>query len=498
VTVKVSRPQATFTASRDSVGLYERHLVDFTDQTPGAVAWEWDFGNGYKSPEPAVTHRYTTHGEYTVRLTVTTATGCPSTATRKIWVFNRLTSPLPTVSPVTVCPGDPVRIVPGNGAQFNLYASLPPAQPVATGAAFDLGTATQDTVVYVTGLGYPRESEPVAVRVIVAVPVAAFTANRDSLGLYEKHVLELTDASPGAVRWQWDFGDGATAEGDRVSHPYAAPGTYTVQLTTTNAAGCRSTAARTVWVVPGLRSPRPVVEPLSLCPGDPIRIVPGNGTRFRLYNALPPAGPVGSGAVFSLGAATRDTVFYVTGADFMLESEPVAVPVKVYAVRAAFTASADRLDLLNEEILQMTNASTGATWWRWQFGDGTGSQVQHPVHTYTEPGDYVVSLRAGNEKGCTDSTAVRITAFQNVVSDLAAAVVLSPNPTRGTFFLRKDDGFRTGRLVVTVTDVLGKEVTQRVIEQPAGITQLYLPQKGLYHVRIQANGQTVRKRLLVL
>jgi hypothetical protein len=241
-----------------------------------------------------------------------------------------------------------------------------------------------------------------------------------------------------------------------------------------------------------------VVAPLSLCPGDPIRIVPGNGTRFKLYNALPPAGHIGSGADFSPGAATRDTVFYVTGADFMLESEPVAVPVKVYAVRAAFTASADRLDLLRGEVLQLTDASTGATWWRWQFGDGTGSQAQHPTHAYTEPGDYVVSLRAGNENGCTDSTAARVTAVRNVVNDLAAAVVLSPNPTRGTFLLRKDDGFRTGRLVVTVTDVLGKEVTQRIIEQPAGITQFHLPHKGLYHVRIQANGQTVRKRLLVL
>ncbi|HEX8529678.1 MAG TPA: PKD domain-containing protein, partial [Cytophagales bacterium] len=275
VTVKVSRPQATFTASRDSVGLYEKHLVDFIDQTPGAVAWEWDFGNGYKSADAAVTHKYTTPGEYTVRLTVTTTTGCPSTATRLIRVFSRLTSPLPSVSPVTVCPGDPIRIVPGNGTAFNLYASLPPAPMVATGTAFDLGPATGDTVVYVTGLGFPLESEPVAVRVTLATPAAAFTANRDSLGLFEKHVLELTGNSPGAVRWQWDFGDGTTAEGERASHAYTAPGAYAVQLTTTNGAGCQQTAARTVWVVPGLRSPQPVVEPLSLCPGDPIRIVPG-------------------------------------------------------------------------------------------------------------------------------------------------------------------------------------------------------------------------------
>jgi PKD repeat protein/subtilisin family serine protease len=498
VTVKVTSPKAIFTASRDSVGLYERHLVDFTDQTPGAVASEWDFGNGYKSRESSVTHKYTVPGEYTVRLTSTNATGCPSTETLKIRVFTRLTSPLPTVSPVTVCAGAPIRIVPGNGSLFNLYASLPLSQPVASGAAFDLGVATRDTVFYVTGTGFPKESEPVAVRVIVSRPATAFTANRDSLGLYEKHVLALTDASPGAVSWQWDLGDGTTAVGAQVSHQYAAPGTYTVQLTTTNGLGCSSTASRTLWVMPGLRSPRPVVEAISLCPGEAIRIAPANGTQFNLYNALPPDQPIASGAEFSLGAATRDTVFYVTGASFMLESEPVAVPVKVFAVRAAFTANADRLNLLHEEALQLTDASTGATWWQWQFGDGTGSQAQHPTHTYAEPGQYVVSLRAGNEKGCTDSTALRITAFRNVVTDLAVAIKLYPNPSKGIFKLWKDNGFQTGRLVVIVTDMLGKEIMQTVIDQPTEVTKLVITQKGLYHVRIQANGQSVRKRLLVL
>jgi hypothetical protein len=241
-------------------------------------------------------------------------------------VFDRLNSPLPTVAPVTVCPGTPVRIVPGNGSQFNLYASLPLTQPVATGTAFDVGTPARDTVFYVTGTGFPRESEPVAVRVTVARSTTVFAASRDSLGLHEKHVLELTDASPGAVRSQWKLGDGTTAEGARVSHQYTVPGTYTVELTTTNGNGCASTASRTVWVVTGLRSPRPTVEPVSLCAGETIRIVPGNGTRFNLYNAPPPAGPIGSGTDFSVGPATRDTVFYVTGADFMLESEPVPCP----------------------------------------------------------------------------------------------------------------------------------------------------------------------------
>lgn len=38
--------------------------------------------------------------------------------------------------------------------------------------------------------------------------------------------------------------------------------------------------------------------------------------------------------------------------------------------------------------------------WTWDFGDGTTSSSQNPVHTYTTPGEYTVSLEACNDVGC--------------------------------------------------------------------------------------------------
>jgi PKD repeat protein len=43
------------------------------------------------------------------------------------------------------------------------------------------------------------------------------------------------------------------------------------------------------------------------------------------------------------------------------------------------------------------------TAWRWTFGDGATSTLQHPTHTYAQPGTYTVQLRACNAFGC-DST----------------------------------------------------------------------------------------------
>ena len=42
--------------------------------------------------------------------------------------------------------------------------------------------------------------------------------------------------------------------------------------------------------------------------------------------------------------------------------------------------------------------------WQWDFGDGTGSTAQNPVHDYTIAGEYTVSLTASNTFGTTTKT----------------------------------------------------------------------------------------------
>jgi gliding motility-associated-like protein len=50
--------------------------VSFTDSTPGAVVWLWQFGDGQSSTRQNPTYEYTTPGLYTVTLTATDRNGC--------------------------------------------------------------------------------------------------------------------------------------------------------------------------------------------------------------------------------------------------------------------------------------------------------------------------------------------------------------------------------------------------------------------------------------
>ena len=65
------------------------------------------------------------------------------------------------------------------------------------------------------------------------------------------------------------------------------------------------------------------------------------------------------------------------------------------------------IDPINAEIedeIHLVNLSTGAVNYFWHFGDNSGSSgIVNPVVSYQNPGEFVITLVAVNELGCTDT-----------------------------------------------------------------------------------------------
>lgn len=53
----------------------------------------------------------------------------------------------------------------------------------------------------------------------------------------------------------------------------------------------------------------------------------------------------------------------------------------------------------SNQIVQFSDASTGAKSWNWDFGDGTTSTQVNPSHSYIAPGTYTISLTVSNAEG---------------------------------------------------------------------------------------------------
>ena len=80
-------PIADFVAFPWSTGLFEPE-IDFEDQSIGAIAWEWEFGDGIVSGNQNPVHVYMAQGEFPVTLTVYSQEGCLDTVTKIIEIID--------------------------------------------------------------------------------------------------------------------------------------------------------------------------------------------------------------------------------------------------------------------------------------------------------------------------------------------------------------------------------------------------------------------------
>lgn len=81
---------------------------------------------------------------------------------------------------------------------------------------------------------------------------------------------------------------------------------------------------------------------------------------------------------------------------------------------AAFSASPTQANV-NEEV-NFNNFSSGAATYDWTFGDFTGVfNEENPIHSYDQPGYYLVQLIAYTDFGCSDTTSQAILVNQPLI-----------------------------------------------------------------------------------
>jgi PKD repeat protein len=74
------------------------------------------------------------------------------------------------------------------------------------------------------------------------------------------------------------------------------------------------------------------------------------------------------------------------------------IPEELVAPQASFDWNES--EICQGETISFTDLSVGSpTTWIWSFGDGEQSNEQNPTHTYTESGEYSVSLTVTNSVG---------------------------------------------------------------------------------------------------
>lgn len=377
----------------------------------------WDFGDGTSSTDSVPSHTYTIPGYYNIKLTLTTPTGCIDTftAVRGAQVGTKPVSDF-SANPLDVCANTPVNFTDlstGSTANNWLWGFGDRTISVEQNPVHIYGSTGKFTVTLVVSNFGCSDTLKKRTYINVRPPIARFDT---AFNCNEPLTRDFIDKSTGPKTWQWNFGDGVTSSAQNVSHSYAFPGTYSVNLTVTNG-GCKHTITKDVVVINEKGNLVPAIS--EGCVNTSIvfnvnNLDTANISSYAWYFK----GISGDSAIHANNPATY--VYDTAGAwkaavvvtDKLKCSDTLysPVPVAIYGPQARFGSSnastcfGNTVNFIDSSVTDGTHSITNYTW---NFGEGTSqTYTSAPFsHNYSTPGTYNVMLVVKDTYGCTDTVA---------------------------------------------------------------------------------------------
>ena len=413
-----------------------------SDRDGNVASWSWTLlHNGTALSGASVRLSYPDDGAYGVRLTVTDDDGATSSITVTIIVANQAPIVDIKANRTIVARGDPIA--------FNGSASRDVDGKITshTWIFGDGATVDGEVVVHSYADNGSYNVTLVAVdddgafafktlKVIVgnSAPIAIARANLTTVLTFVEVELNATssfDPDTNIASYKWDFGDGASADGDVARHNWSDDGTYTVTLVVTDTAGVAGTGTVTVVVLN--RPPTAAFIDLE---------VPTNATAsFNGSMCDDPDGYIaewrwdcGGGRVYTTANAsttwdrpgTYEVTLTVKDDDGATASSIFNVTVANRAPVAVATATPSEVTRASPITFDGSGSSDvdGAVVnWSWSFGDGARAHGARVEHTYASYGTYLVTLTVRDDRGAVNSTSVLVTVRnQPPTADINASV----------------------------------------------------------------------------
>lgn len=421
--------------------------VNFTNNSPSGISYNWNFGNGQtftgQTPPPIT---YSTNGSFAVTLEMVGDNGCSGSVTINNYIVITNPNAQFLATPLNGC--DPLNVTfiensttpnpasnPivgwewnfGNGSTFS--GQFPPVQTFTVGV-YDVSLiiTTQSGCVDTTTL-----AEYIKVGLIDQVN---FTV--DPMIECAKTSIDFTNTTvinaphdPNEITYDWDFGDNQSSTQENPTHQYVSDtGYYDVTLIV-DFRGCKDTLEiqQAVYIKAPI-SQFSVVNPLTCNPPTlPVSVsVTDNAIHGALSDDIEMIWRWGDGTITVLddpdlddtdkgstshnytnyGTYTVKQVIYnyTTGC-----SDSTTSTVHISQIDAQFTVSND--SVCKNSQLQL-NGSSSTTWNQaptphpissWSYNMGNGQTVNNgptPSYAYPQAGTFTITLTATNSVGCTD------------------------------------------------------------------------------------------------
>ena len=379
----------------------------------GITGYTWDFGNGYTSSTKSPETFFKTIGDYQVSLTVRNDLGCETTLTKKVAIS---AIPKPDFKHDLACSGAAVQFTDQSTAEnANItewswdFAGLGTSNE--RNPIFEFPTAGKYTIKLSASSNYGCSKILTREIDVLPSPTVAFLINTGCEG----QATTFVDQSAGSannpiVDRLWSINN-QFYSAPTVNEVFKNPGSYdvTLQITTKNLCTISLTKTLQVNELPSVDfgfisacvNELTEFSDLSTSPDDPII--------SRKWDFAGQASANGPKAYYQFKQAGNYNV------SLFLKTEKgceISISKNVTINNSPVAAFSHSLSVGQLPVtVNFTNESNGATAYSWFVGDGVASvsNEQDISQVFDKEGDYLVSLVAYNEFGCSDTTSTVVT-----------------------------------------------------------------------------------------
>lgn len=253
--------------------------------------------------------------------------------------------------------------------------------------------------------------------------------------------------------FSWSFGDGDTSNSQNPVHSYSIPQTYTVQLTVEDTGGYTASTSIEIHIIEG----RPTVQITEPINGD---IFPRNFPVNFSGDAIVSSGYIAEYKwTFADGTTSSQKSpvhqFNTTGVktnkfeakdSFGNWSDPMYVTISISLPTAQILSPSDGSTVYANTGIPFSGIGHTThgiiAGWNWSFGDGAISTLQNPNHTYTNNGEFTVTLQVTDQYG---NTSAPVSIMLQVKTTPPTAIIMKP-ANQGSYYINipvEFDGYGT-------------------------------------------------------
>lgn len=398
----------------------------------GTFTQEWSFGDGGISNDLSPTHLYTTHGQYQVKLALTSDKNCTDSITKAATVNP---NPLANFTINDVC-NDSILTVSNTSSvtsgtidyewkwgDGNTSTTIPATHQYTSSGNYTV------SVTVTTDKGCKDSTSQSAI-VILGADINFNVADvcETYASIFSNQSIIKTGTN--VQNYTWDFGDGDTNTGANTSHTYSNYGIYNVKLILDYGNNCFDSITKTATV-----NQKPTASFLANT------VCERNYTNFANNSS-----PSGYSTLWNFDDGSTST-----------DENPNHLYANdgIYHVKLIVTTTSQCVDSVTNDVVVLEvgkslfsinsvcfnypsifeNYTDTVSYplgnFIWNLGDGSGSNESNPQKVYASPGNYNISLIANFANGCAD------TAYQTTtVYEIPAFSI----QTKNVSCFAKDDG----------------------------------------------------------